>query len=69
MRTAVVGSGVAGLGAADLLSRAHDVEVFDEVRALGYDDHFVRTWNFYLASCEAGFRIRALRDAQIVLER
>ena len=40
-----------------------------EVRALGYDDHFVRTWDFYLASCEAGFRTRALRDAQLVLER
>jgi cyclopropane-fatty-acyl-phospholipid synthase len=40
-----------------------------EVRALGYDDHFVRTWDFYLASCEAGFRTRALRDAQIVLTR
>jgi cyclopropane-fatty-acyl-phospholipid synthase len=41
----------------------------DQVRALGYDRHFVRTWDFYLASCEAGFRARALRDAQIVLER
>ena len=40
-----------------------------EVRALGYDEHFVRTWDFYLASCEAGFRTRALRDAQLVLER
>jgi len=39
------------------------------VRELGYDDHFVRTWNFYLAACEAGFRTRALRDAQLVLER
>jgi len=40
-----------------------------EVRALGYDEHFVRTWDFYLASCEAGFRTRVLRDAQIVLAR
>jgi cyclopropane-fatty-acyl-phospholipid synthase len=40
-----------------------------EVRALGYDERFVRTWDFYLASCEAGFRARALRDAQLVLER
>ena len=40
-----------------------------EVRALGYDEHFVRTWDFYLASCEAGFRTRALRDTQLVLER
>ena len=41
----------------------------DEVRALGYDDHFVRTWDLYLACCEAGFRTQALRDAQLVLER
>jgi cyclopropane fatty-acyl-phospholipid synthase-like methyltransferase len=39
------------------------------VRALGYDEHFLRTWDFYLACCEAGFRTRALRNAQIVLER
>jgi cyclopropane-fatty-acyl-phospholipid synthase len=49
--------------------RAAFDERLPEVRALGYDDHFVRTWDFYLASCEAGFRTRALRDAQIVLAR
>jgi len=27
-----------------------------EVRALGYDERFVRLWRFYLAYCEAGFR-------------
>ncbi|HLX32107.1 MAG TPA: FAD-dependent oxidoreductase [Gaiellaceae bacterium] len=47
MRIAIVGSGVSGLGAAYLLSRAHDVEVFERdgragghantVRADGYD--------------------------------
>jgi cyclopropane-fatty-acyl-phospholipid synthase len=26
------------------------------VRALGYDERFVRLWRFYLAYCEAGFR-------------
>ena len=49
--------------------RATFFERIDEVRALGYDDQFVRTWDFYLASCEAGFRTRALRDAQLVFER
>ncbi|MGH3030342.1 MAG: class I SAM-dependent methyltransferase, partial [Gaiellaceae bacterium] len=39
------------------------------VRELGYDDRFERTWNFYLAFCEAAFRVRALRDAQLVLTR
>jgi cyclopropane-fatty-acyl-phospholipid synthase len=39
------------------------------VHALGYDERFVRTWDFYLAFCEAAFRTRALRDAQLVLTR
>ena len=44
-------------------------ERIDEVRALGYDRVFERTWDFYLAFCEAGFRSRALRDVQITLSR
>ncbi|HST14387.1 MAG TPA: class I SAM-dependent methyltransferase [Gaiellaceae bacterium] len=41
----------------------------DEVRALGYDERFERTWDFYLAFSEAAFRTRALRDAQLTLTR
>jgi cyclopropane-fatty-acyl-phospholipid synthase len=41
----------------------------DEVRALGYDERFVRIWDYYLAFCEAGFRERILRDVQVVLAR
>jgi cyclopropane-fatty-acyl-phospholipid synthase len=41
----------------------------DEVRALGYDDRFVRIWDYYLSFCEAGFRERLLRDVQVVLAR
>ena len=41
----------------------------DAVRALGYDERFVRTWDFYLAFCEAAFRERMLRDVQVVLAR
>ena len=41
----------------------------DEVLALGFDETFVRTWEFYLAFCEAGFRTRALGDLQMVLSR
>ena len=25
------------------------------MRALGYDERFIRMWDFYLAYCEAGF--------------
>jgi cyclopropane-fatty-acyl-phospholipid synthase len=27
-----------------------------QVKALGYDERFIRLWRFYLAYCEAGFR-------------
>jgi cyclopropane-fatty-acyl-phospholipid synthase len=41
----------------------------DEVRALGFDTRFERTWDFYFASCEALFRAGMLRDAQLVLAK
>ena len=28
----------------------------DAVRAMGFDDRFIRMWLFYLCYCEAGFR-------------
>lgn len=40
-----------------------------DVRALGYDERFVRIWEYYLASCEALFRAGSLRDLQLVLTR
>ena len=40
-----------------------------DVRRLGYDERFTRTWDFYLAFCEAAFRTRWLHDAQMVLTR
>ena len=41
----------------------------EDVRRLGYDRRFERTWDFYLAFCEAAFRTRALRDVQLLLGR
>ncbi|HSO23468.1 MAG TPA: cyclopropane-fatty-acyl-phospholipid synthase family protein, partial [Chondromyces sp.] len=41
----------------------------DAVRALGFDDRFVRLWDFYLASCEAAFRQRQIGNAQLQLSR
>lgn len=40
-----------------------------EAAALGFDAGFQRKWLYYLASCEAGFRERALGDIQLVLTR
>jgi cyclopropane-fatty-acyl-phospholipid synthase len=41
----------------------------DDVRALGFDDRFVRMWEFYLAYCEGAFLARYLGDLQLVLTR
>jgi cyclopropane-fatty-acyl-phospholipid synthase len=49
--------------------RAAFLENLDRVRALGFDDRFLRMWEFYLASCEAMFRTRMLWTYQIVLAR
>ncbi len=39
------------------------------VRSLGFDDRFIRMWEFYLAGSEAGFRTHRLQDLQLVLAR
>ncbi|MFT5564879.1 MAG: cyclopropane-fatty-acyl-phospholipid synthase [Myxococcota bacterium] len=40
-----------------------------EVRALGFDDRFVRMWEFYLAYSEGAFLARYIGDLQVVLTR
>lgn len=37
------------------------------VRAQGFDERFLRTWDFYLAYCEAGFRAGSIDVAQFTL--
>jgi cyclopropane-fatty-acyl-phospholipid synthase len=41
----------------------------DEVRALGFDDRFIRMWDYYLSISEAGFRTGMTQDLQIGLEK
>jgi cyclopropane-fatty-acyl-phospholipid synthase len=41
----------------------------DEVYRLGFDETFVRMWNFYLAYTEAGFAARYIDDYQLSLGR
>ena len=41
----------------------------DEVRAIGFDERFIRTWEYYLAISEAGFSTGTSQDLQIVLEK
>jgi cyclopropane-fatty-acyl-phospholipid synthase len=41
----------------------------DDVRAMGFDDRFIRMWECYLALSEAGFATGLSQDLQIVLEK
>ena len=41
----------------------------DAVRGMGFDDRFVRMWDYYLAISEAGFRTGLCQDLQIGLQR
>jgi cyclopropane-fatty-acyl-phospholipid synthase len=41
----------------------------DQVERLGFDDRFVRMWEFYLAYCEGAFLARYINDLQLVLTR
>ena len=44
-------------------------EQLPRVKAQGFDDRFLRTWEFYLAYCEAGFRAGSIDVAQFTLEK
>jgi cyclopropane-fatty-acyl-phospholipid synthase len=41
----------------------------DAVRDLGFDERFVRMWEYYLALCEAGFATGIFQDMQLGFER
>lgn len=41
----------------------------DEVRALGYDEVFLRKWRFYLAACAGMFRAGEINVMQVELQR
>ena len=48
-------------------TRFHSAE--SRVRELGFDDRFIRIWDFYLATCEAAFRDRQIGVLQLGLLR
>ncbi len=41
----------------------------DQVRALGFDDRFIRKWDYYLAYCQAAFAMRNISVVQTVHTR
>jgi cyclopropane-fatty-acyl-phospholipid synthase len=47
--------------------RRRFLERLPEVRHLGFDERFIRMWDYYLAYCEGAFRERYIGDVQLVL--
>lgn len=43
--------------------------VIDQVKVLGFDDVFIRSWNYYLKYCEAAFRTRNISVVQAIYTR
>ena len=41
----------------------------EHVRSLGYDDRFIKMWEFYLAYCEGAFIERAISDVHLLFAR
>jgi len=44
-------------------------EALDQVKQLGYCDHFIRKWRFYLNSCEAAFLVGRTNVMQVLLTK
>lgn len=40
-----------------------------QVKTLGFDERFIRTWQYYLCYCEAGFHEREIGVAQLLLTK
>ena len=49
--------------------RARFFEQQEAVRRLGFDERFLRMWDFYLAWSEGGFRERYINDVQLVFAK
>lgn len=41
----------------------------EQVKELGFDDYFIRKWNYYLCYCEAAFAMRNINVMQLVYTR
>ena len=41
----------------------------DDVREQGFDERFIRMWEYYLALSEAGFATGICQDLQIAFEK
>ena len=60
-----------GLDYAETLRRWKEAfnQKLDSVKAVGFDENFIKIWNFYYSYCEAGFMSRRIDVAQVLLEK
>lgn len=49
--------------------RERFIEQLPTVRAMGFDDRFIRMWEFYLCYCEGGFRERIIGTVQLAFAK
>jgi len=49
--------------------RERFIAALPRVRAQGFDEHFIRLWEFYLAYCEGGFRERSIGVAHLLMTK
>jgi cyclopropane-fatty-acyl-phospholipid synthase len=49
--------------------RERFVAKLDDVKALGFDDYFIRMWNYYLCYCQGGFEERIIGTSQILFAK
>ena len=45
------------------------LQQLEEVKNQGFDDVFIRMWDFYLAYCEGGFRERTISTVQLLMAK
>ena len=49
--------------------RRRFMDKLDEVEAMGFDESFIRLWDYYLCYCEGGFRERIIGTVQLALAK
>jgi cyclopropane-fatty-acyl-phospholipid synthase len=49
--------------------RERFMERLEDVREMGFDERFIRMWEFYLAYCEGGFRERIISTVQLAFAK
>lgn len=49
--------------------RARFMDNLDSVRNMGFDENFIRMWDYYLCYCEGGFRERIISTVQLAFAK